>query len=229
MTTDPTFDGRRYLRVPNRSIVSVGRLDAREGLAHALDLSAGGIRFQCVGLDVEMKEILKVTLTLGDLTATFVGQIARVQDLDEFTQEVGLSFVKMDDELRRALIAHLPEPDPDTGWRDERRAYSRVRLESVVSVGRANLVDVVKQARDATEGGIRFEAEGMELELGDVLRVAVQLGPEVAATVGQIVRVTDVDDFRQEVAMTFLEIEPHHLEHLRAELARTPAEAARED
>jgi hypothetical protein len=215
LKSDPTFDRRKYLRVLTEQVISIGRLDSREGLAHALDLSLGGIRFQCVGLGVNVGEMLKVTLTLAENTYALVGQIMRVVDLDEFTQEVALSFVKMDDDTRRVLEDNLPTDD--ASWRDERRAYSRVRLESVLSVCRANLIDVVAQARDVSMGGIRFEVEGMELELGDVLRVELQLGGKRAMAIGQMVRITEVDEFRQEIAMAFLEVDPRSL-HLMDEV-----------
>lgn len=214
--SDPTFDRRKYLRVLTEQVISIGRLDSREGLAHALDLSLGGIRFQCVGLGVSIGEMLKVTLTLAEDTYALVGQIMRVLDLDEFTQEVALSFIKMDDDTRRVLEDNLPPPD-EASWSDERRAYSRVRLESVLSVCRANLIDVVAQARDVSMGGIRFEVEGMELDLGDVLRIELQLGGKRAAAIGQLVRITEVDDFRQEVALAFLEVDPSSL-HLMDEV-----------
>ncbi len=219
MKSDPTFDRRRFLRVTTDQLVAIGRLDDREGLAHALDLSMGGIRFQCVGLDAKPGEILKVVLTLREDTRTLIGQITRAEKLDEFTQEVALCFVKMDDDTRRYLEENLPVDDAD-GWRDERRTYTRVRLESVVSVARANLIDVVAQARDLSLGGIRFGIEGMELELGDVLRVTIELGGATMNVIGQLVRLTDIDDFRQEAALAFLDVAPETLEVMREHLPK---------
>jgi hypothetical protein len=223
LKTDPTFDRRKYLRVRTEQLVAIGRLDAREGLAHALDMSMGGIRFQCVGMDAKEGEMLKVTLTLGERTTSVVGQIARTHALDEFTQEVAISFVKMDDETRRYLEEHLPFPE-DASWSDERRAYSRVMIESVVSVARANLIDVVAQAQDLSMGGIRFVIDGMDLELGDVLRVTVELDGRVVTAVGQLVRATELDEYRQEVAMAFLEVEPTSLALMRDSLPPEDAE-----
>jgi hypothetical protein len=219
LKSDPTFDRRRFLRVTTDQLVAIGRLDDREGLAHALDLSMGGIRFQCVGLDAKPGEILKVVLTLREDTRTLIGQITRAEKLDEFTQEVALCFVKMDDDTRRYLEENLPMDDAD-GWRDERRTYTRVRLESVVSVARANLIDVVAQARDLSLGGIRFGIEGMELELGDVLRVTIELGGATMNVIGQLVRLTDIDDFRQEAALAFLDVAPETLELMREHLPK---------
>ena len=212
---DPTMDRRKYLRVMTGQLVSIGRLDEREGLAHALDLSLGGIRFQCVGLDVVAGEMLKVTLTLGERTATVVGQIKRVESLDEFTQEVALSFVKMEDSLREMIEEHLPEAVQDQA---DRREWQRTQLESVVSVSRANLIDVVAQAHNLSLGGLRFTIEGMEIVLGDILRVTLAFDGRQVQAVGQIVRVTEMDEFQQDVAMAFLEVDAENLEVMRAEL-----------
>ncbi len=226
--SDPTFNRRTYVRVRTEQLVAIGRLDDREGLAHALDVSLGGIRFQCVGLDARLGDMLKVTLTLGNVTKALVGQIMRVENLDEFTQDVALSFVKMDDETRRHLVEHLPQPE-DASWHDERRSYARVKLESVLSVvrvtheavrsvARAEIIDVVAQARDLSLGGIRLQVEGMDLELGDVLRVTLELGGQVTTVIGQLVRATEIDEFRQEIALAFLEVDPASLELLQEHL-----------
>ncbi len=168
--------------------------------------------------------MLKVVLSLNESTKTLVGQITRAEQLDEFTQEVALCFVKMDDETRRYLDENLPRPDGES-WRDERRTYSRVRLESVVSVARANLIDVVAQARDLSLGGIRFLIEGMELGLGDVLRVTLELGGSTMDVIGQLVRITDIDDYRQEVALSFFDVDAASLEVMRAHLPVDKPEA----
>jgi PilZ domain len=89
--------------------VSIARIDRRESLAHALDVSIGGIRFQCVGLEVDLGETLRVQLTIGSRTIMVEGQLVRVTDLDGFTQEVALAFTKVDPETLRFLAANLPE------------------------------------------------------------------------------------------------------------------------
>ncbi len=199
------------------SLVSIRRLSGREALAHSLDLSTGGIRFQAVGLDARVNDILKVTLTLGEVTTTVVGQLVRAKDLDEFTQEVAICFLKMDDQTRRHIESHLPASEPVSDPTD-RREFTRMDLDSVVSVSRATVSDVVAQVRDLSLGGIKFLVEGMELDLGDILRVTLELGGGTADVVGQLVRVTEVDDLSQEIALAFLDVdsESHELmqEHL---------------
>ena len=110
MVTDKaTFDRRKYPRVRTESLVSIARVDTRESLAHALDVSIGGIRFQCVGLEVDLGEILRVQLTIGSRTILVEGQLVRVTELDGFTQEVALAFTNVDPETLRFLASNLPE------------------------------------------------------------------------------------------------------------------------
>jgi len=106
---DSTFDRRKYPRVQTESLVSIARVDAREALAQALDVSIGGIRFQCVGLEVEFGELLRVLLTIGDRTVSVVGRLVRVTELDGFTQEVALAYTEVDPETLRFLASNLPE------------------------------------------------------------------------------------------------------------------------
>ena len=216
--SDPTFDRRKYLRVGTEQVISIGHLDEREGLAHALDLSMGGLRFQCVGQQVGEGEMLKVTLTLNKATTSVVGQVRRVSELDAFTQEVALCFVKMDEEIRQRLESNLPAPE-DASGQDERRGFSRIPVGEVVAVARANLADMVAQARDVSLGGIRFLIQDMELQLGDVLRLVLDLGEGEIRAVGQIVRVTEVEDFQQEIAVAFLDVDPASLERMRDQLS----------
>ena len=109
MDKDSTFDRRKYPRVQTESLVSIARVDAREALAQALDVSIGGIRFQCVGLEVEFGELLRVLLTIGDRTVSVVGRLVRVTELDGFTQEVALAYTEVDPETLRFLSTSLPE------------------------------------------------------------------------------------------------------------------------
>jgi hypothetical protein len=106
---DSTFDRRKYPRVRTESLVSIARVDTREALAQALDVSIGGIRFQCVGLEVELGELLKVQLTIGERTVSVTGRLVRVTELDGFTQEVALSYTEVDPETQRFLATNLPE------------------------------------------------------------------------------------------------------------------------
>lgn len=105
---------RKYRRVRTDSVVSIRRIDSPEMVAHALDLSLGGIRFECVGIELEVGETVQVDIMLEDCTATVVGRLVRVTELDAFAQEVALAFLEMNDETERVLKETLPEGyEPD--------------------------------------------------------------------------------------------------------------------
>jgi len=202
--------------------VSIARLDSETALAHALDLSIGGVRFRCVGLDVRDQDVVKVTFTFGDESVTVIGQIVRALPIDQIAQEVAIRFLKMNEETRRVLLENLPESSgtlvaADLGTED-RRALERSPLDSTVAVSRASLVDVVAQAQDLSGGGIHFVVEGLDLELGEVLRVTLDCDGVPVSAIGQLVRVTHIDEFKQEAALAFLEVENEAVELLRPSL-----------
>jgi hypothetical protein len=89
-------DRRKYPRVRTDAVVAIRRMDDGLQLAHGVDLGIGGIRFQCVGLDLDPGQPVEVTLNLGDCTRSVIGQIVRCTDLDPFTQEIALAFVQVD-------------------------------------------------------------------------------------------------------------------------------------
>jgi hypothetical protein len=213
--TESTSNRRKYARVRTESLVSIGRLESSQALAHAVDLSLGGIGFMTVGMGVNGGDVLRVTLTLGQRTAEVLGQVTRVVDHDGFTQELGLSFTKMDAETHDWLAEHLPASVSDL---EGRRDYARISYEAIVSVVRASIVDVAAQALDVSLGGLRFEVEGLELQLDDAVRVTLELEGQSVTVVGQLVRVTELDAFSQEVALAFLEVAPDALAILESSL-----------
>ena len=213
--TEATQNRRKYARLLSESLVSIGRLESNRALAHAIDLSLSGIGFMTVGLGVKTGDALRVTLTLGKRTAEVLGQVTRVVEHDGFTQELGLNFTKMDTDTHDWLAENLP---PSESEADGRRGYARISYEAIVSVGRASVVDVAAQALDVSLGGLRFEVEGLELQLDDTVRVTLELEGQPITVIGQLVRVTELDAFSQEVALAFLEVDPEALAILESSL-----------
>ncbi len=213
--TEATQNRRKYARLLTESLVSIGRLESNRALAHAIDLSLSGIGFMTVGLGVKTGDALRVTLTLGKRTAEVLGQVTRVVEHDGFTQELGLNFTKMDTDTHDWLAENLPPSESDA---DGRRGYARISYEAIVSVGRASVVDVAAQALDVSLGGLRFEVEGLELQLDDTVRVTLELEGQPITVIGQLVRVTELDAFSQEVALAFLEVDPEALAILESSL-----------
>ncbi len=93
---DPSLDRRQYPRLPSEALLSIARVDERDRLAQAVDLSSGGIRFQCVGLELELGALVRVGFKLDDQEVSVVGKLVRVTDLDDLTQEYALAFAEAD-------------------------------------------------------------------------------------------------------------------------------------
>ena len=87
--------------------MSIAPVDSRHGLGTAVDVSTTGIRFQCVGLEVEVGDTIRVELTLEDQTFTLVGTLVRVTELDAFAQDVALAFTEIDSETQSQLESLL--------------------------------------------------------------------------------------------------------------------------
>ncbi len=98
MAKHPSADRRKYPRVRTDAVVSIRRLDDGAKLGQGLDMGLGGIRFQCVGLELDLGEAVEVTFNLGETTSNVIGRIVRMTELDPFTQEIGLAFLHVDPE-----------------------------------------------------------------------------------------------------------------------------------
>jgi hypothetical protein len=107
MTEDPASNRRKYPRVATETMVSVARVGSSDLLGWSLDVSPGGIRFQWVGLEVEVGEILRITLDLGGQQASAMGKVVRVVALDAIAREVALAFVEADARTLELIENHL--------------------------------------------------------------------------------------------------------------------------
>jgi hypothetical protein len=86
---------------------SFTRFDKTGGLAYAVDISAGGIRFQQIGFDIRDDEDLLVQFTIGRRTFSFCGRPVRMVPLGDCAQEVALSFAGVDSRTRKRLRKYL--------------------------------------------------------------------------------------------------------------------------
>ncbi len=69
----------------------VRRVEGAIQLGRGLDLGIGGIRFQCLGPDLEIGEVIEVTLALAEESVTAVGITTRVTAVGQM-QEVAMAF-----------------------------------------------------------------------------------------------------------------------------------------
>ena len=90
----------------------------------------------------------------------------------------------------------------------ERRKYHRIATEQVISFSEVDRPDRLAAARNISAAGIRFEAVGCEISLGDNLRVTFNIGDHTVVAVGTVVWATEMDPITTDVGLEFIEIEP---------------------
>jgi len=104
----------------------------------------------------------------------------------------------------------------------DRRKYSRIATDQVISFAPVDTRDLLGVSRNLSAGGIRFEAVGCEINLGDVLRVTFNIADHTVVAVGKVVWATDMDPITTDVGIEFVEIDPSVLELLEDVAMGTP-------
>jgi hypothetical protein len=94
-------DRRKFVRLATEDMMSFAYVDAPDRLAVGKDISAGGIRFQVIGCEINLGDVLRVTFNIGERTVTSVGRVVRATELDALTHDIGLEFLEIDaDDLK---------------------------------------------------------------------------------------------------------------------------------
>ena len=96
----------------------------------------------------------------------------------------------------------------------DRRKYRRIGTDQVISFAPVDTRDLLGVSRNVSVGGIRFEAVGCEINLGDDLRITFNIGEHTVVVVGRVVWATEMDPITTDVGIEFLEIDPAVLELL---------------
>ena len=96
-------DRRKYHRIATDQVISYSEVDRPELLAKAKDLSTGGIRFEAVGVEINLGEVLEVTFNVGDRKVVATGTVVWAIDTDPLTQEIGIQFWALDEEIVELL------------------------------------------------------------------------------------------------------------------------------
>ena len=102
---------RKYLRIPTDQVISFAEVDSPDQLAVSRDLSTGGIRFEAVGCEIDLGDVLRVTFNVGDRTIIAVGKVAWSTEIDPITMDVGLEFVDIDPQSAQALEQILSDTE----------------------------------------------------------------------------------------------------------------------
>ena len=106
---DESKDRRKARRVPCSFTFSIQRLSEKGGLASAIDVSTGGMRFQYVGKEISPAEKIIVQFTFQSSTYSFCGRPLRISVPEPFTQEVALLFEFVDLFLRSEMECGFPK------------------------------------------------------------------------------------------------------------------------
>ena len=87
---------RKYSRIATDHMISFAPVDTRDRLAVSRNISTGGIRFEAVGCEITLGDVLRVTFNVGDHTIVAVGKVVWATDMDPITMDVGLEFIDID-------------------------------------------------------------------------------------------------------------------------------------
>jgi len=96
----------------------------------------------------------------------------------------------------------------------DRRKFHRIATDQVISFSQLDRPAMLGVSKDISSGGIRFEAVGIEIDLGDVLRITFNVGEETVVASGTVVWATDTDPITQEIGISFHDIDAHAVELL---------------
>jgi hypothetical protein len=99
-------------------------------------------------------------------------------------------------------------------FEEERRKYRRIGTDQVISFAPVDDRDLLGVSRDMSIGGIRFEAVGCEIELGETLRVTFSVGEQTVVAIGRVIWSTEIDAMALDVGLEFVEIDPEAVDML---------------
>ncbi len=87
---------RKFQRIHTDHVISFAPVEDRDLLGVGRNLSPGGIRFEAVGCEINLDDVLRVTFNVGDHTVVAVGRVTWATEMDPITTDVGLEFVEID-------------------------------------------------------------------------------------------------------------------------------------
>ncbi|MBW1882163.1 MAG: PilZ domain-containing protein [Deltaproteobacteria bacterium] len=89
----------------------------------------------------------------------------------------------------------------------EQRKFHRIATDQVISFAEIDRPELLGVSKNISTGGISFEVMGVEINLGDILRVTFNVGDQTIVASGEVVWATDTDPITQEVGIEFHEID----------------------
>jgi len=103
MESNKQSDRRKYSRIATDQVISFAPVDTRDLLGVSRNLSAGGIRFEAVGCEINFGDVLRVTFNVEDHTVVAVGKVVWATEMDPITTDVGIEFLEIDPDMLRLI------------------------------------------------------------------------------------------------------------------------------
>lgn len=104
-------DRRKYHRMLTDQVISFSHVEERDHLAVSKNVSSGGIRFETVGCEIDMGDVLRVTFNLCEHTVVAVGRVVWATEIDPITLDVGIEFIEIDPLASRLLDEAIASGD----------------------------------------------------------------------------------------------------------------------
>jgi len=96
-------DRRKYRRLATDQVISFAPVEMRDLLGVSRNLSLGGIRFEAVGCESNLGDVLRVTFDVEEKTVVATGTVVWATEMDPLTTDVGIEFVEIDPIALRML------------------------------------------------------------------------------------------------------------------------------
>lgn len=104
----------------------------------------------------------------------------------------------------------------------ERRKYYRIATDQMISYAEVDQPELLAKAKDLSSGGIRFEVVGVEISMGETLRVSFNVGAHPVVATGIVVWAIDTDPLTQEIGIQFQSFDSEIVELLELEIGQNP-------
>ena len=97
------MDLKRHTRIPADFTFLLNEKGGEGRLVKALDVSLGGIRFNSVGSSCRIEDLLTTCFNIDNEYFSVRSRVVRAFDLDNFSQEVAVSFDGISGDMKRQL------------------------------------------------------------------------------------------------------------------------------
>jgi hypothetical protein len=88
------------------------------------------------------------------------------------------------------------------------RRFARLSLDEPLMVAPFGGRETLAEICDVSLGGVRFRIVGLELQVGDMMRVTFNLSGESLTAIARVLRTIELDEITCEVAAEFARVDP---------------------